>query len=60
MKEMLAISTVPAVCIGGIDLANLPQVLEAGAKNFCMVRQFTRSDDPGKILKKIIQICGWF
>ncbi|MDR3012193.1 MAG: thiamine phosphate synthase [Chitinispirillales bacterium] len=57
MKEMLAISTassVPAVCIGGIDLGNLPQVLEAGAKNFCMVRQFTQSDNPELVLRNIV------
>jgi len=55
MKEMLAVSTIPAVCIGGIDLTNLPQVLEAGAKNFCMVRQLTQSENPEQILKDIIQ-----
>lgn len=55
MKEMLSISTVPAVCIGGIDLTNLPLVLEAGAKNFCMVRQLTQSEDPGRVLKEILR-----
>jgi len=53
MKEILAISTVPTVCIGGIDLTNLPQVFEAGAKNFCMVRQFTQSENPETVLKEI-------
>jgi thiamine-phosphate pyrophosphorylase len=59
MKEMLAASAasnVPAVCIGGIDLGNLAQVLEAGAKNFCMVRQLTRSEKPEYVLKEILRI----
>jgi thiamine-phosphate pyrophosphorylase len=56
MKEILKVSAVPAVCIGGIDLKNLPQVLEAGAENFCMVRQFTQSGNPGQVLKEILRI----
>jgi len=56
MKEMLELSTVPAVCIGGIDLGNLHQVLDAGAKNFCMVRQFTQSENPEAVLKEILRI----
>jgi thiamine-phosphate pyrophosphorylase len=56
MKEILKISTVPTVCIGGIDLGNLAQVLEAGAENFCMVRQFTQSENPGQVLKEILRI----
>ena len=50
MKKMLSVATVPAVCIGGIDLSNLREVLGAGAQNFCMVRQLTSSDDPRGIL----------
>ncbi len=53
MKEMLGIARVPAVAIGGIDLSNLHQVLEAGAENFCMVRQFTQSENPKEVLKSI-------
>lgn len=56
MKRMLARATVPAVSIGGIDLLNLRLVLEAGAKNFCMVRQFTQSTQPQNVLKKIKRI----
>jgi len=56
MKEMLKVSTVPAVCIGGIDLGNLQQVLAAGAKNFCMVRQFTQSENPECVLKKVLRV----
>ncbi len=58
MKKMLQEATVPAVCIGGINLENLPEVLRAGAENFCMVREFTQSDNPGEILARIRKICS--
>jgi len=56
MKEMLSVSTVPAVCIGGIDLSNLASVLEFGAQNFCMVRQFTQSENPKRVLDDMKQV----
>jgi len=58
MRKMLSASTVPAVVIGGIDLENLPSVLAAGAKNFCMVRQLTKSENPKSVLKRIAEIMG--
>jgi thiamine-phosphate pyrophosphorylase len=56
MKEMLSLATVPAVVIGGIDLSNLRKVLEAGGRNFCMVRQLMQASDPEKTLKNILKI----
>lgn len=56
MKEMLSIASIPAIAIGGIDLKNIREVLEAGAVNFCMVRQFTQSEDQEKTLKEIKKI----
>jgi thiamine-phosphate pyrophosphorylase len=56
MKEMLAQANVPAVTIGGITLGNLPLALEAGAKNFCMVRPITMAQDPESVLKEILKI----
>lgn len=56
MKTMLSLATVPAVAIGGIDLKNLREVLDAGAKNFCMVRQLMRSANPEKVLLKALKI----
>lgn len=56
MKEMLSLATLPAVAIGGIDLTNLREVLEAGAVNFSMVRQFTQSENPEKTLNEIKKI----
>ncbi|WP_327716602.1 thiamine phosphate synthase [Streptomyces sp. NBC_00490] len=37
----------PWFAIGGIDLANLDQVLEAGARRVVVVRAVTDADDPG-------------
>ena len=36
----------PAVCIGGIDLVRLPELLRAGARNYAVVRAVCGSDDP--------------
>ncbi|MBD3346314.1 MAG: thiamine phosphate synthase [Chitinivibrionales bacterium] len=56
MKTMLDIATVPAVAIGGINLANLSEILNAGARNFCMVRQLTQAKNPTDILLKMNEI----
>ncbi len=56
MKKMLSVATVPSVVIGGIDLSNLRDVLDTGAKNFCMVRQFVKAEKPEDVLKEIIRI----
>jgi thiamine-phosphate pyrophosphorylase len=56
MKKMLALATVPAVVIGGIDLTNLRAVLDAGAANFCMVRQLMRSGNPEETLKNVLSV----
>ncbi|MER6832955.1 thiamine phosphate synthase [Streptomyces sp. P9-2] len=37
----------PWFAIGGIDLANLDQVLDAGARRVVVVRAVTEADDPG-------------
>jgi len=56
MQQMLSLATVPAVAIGGISLENLPDVLTAGARNFCMVRPFNQARDPEKTLREILKI----
>ncbi|MBN2188091.1 MAG: thiamine phosphate synthase [Chitinispirillaceae bacterium] len=56
MKAMLAAATLPAVVIGGIDLNNLREVLDAGAKNFCMVRQLMQAGNPRKTLNAALGI----
>ncbi len=37
----------PWFAIGGIDLANLADVLDAGARRVVVVRAITQADDPG-------------
>jgi len=56
LENMLEVATVPAVAIGGISLETLPLVLEAGAKNFCMVRPIAAAMDPEKVLKEILRV----
>lgn len=46
MREMIAAAPCPAVAIGGIDAARLPDVLRAGARNFSVVRAVCSSPDP--------------
>jgi thiamine-phosphate pyrophosphorylase len=58
MKKMLSVATVPAVAIGGIDLTNLREVLGAGAKNFCMVRQIMKAEEPEKVLREVAKVYG--
>jgi thiamine-phosphate pyrophosphorylase len=60
MKKQLDAATVPAVAIGGIEFSNLRDVLSAGAKNFCMVRQLTKSDTPSKVLDEMKKIYNEF
>ncbi len=56
MKAMLSVATVPAVVIGGIDFTNVQQVLDTGAPNFCMVRQFTQSEKPEETIAEILKL----
>jgi thiamine-phosphate pyrophosphorylase len=45
LAEVVGFSPVPVVAIGGIFPENLPRVLEAGARSFCMVRHLMESED---------------
>ena len=53
MAEMISISSRPAVAIGGIDEFRLKDVLEAGAKNYAVVRAVCLSSDPLAEIKKL-------
>lgn len=46
MRRMIELAAHPAVAIGGIDTARLPDVLAAGARNFAVVRAVCQSADP--------------
>ncbi len=56
MAAMLASSTVPEVCIGGISLERLPEVLEAGARNVCIVRPVCQTENPKPVVMEILRI----
>jgi thiamine monophosphate synthase len=56
MKEMIELSTVPAVAIGAIDESNLRDVLENGARNFASVRPINKTDKPEAALKRLLAI----
>ena len=48
-------STPPWFAIGGIDLATLDQVLEAGARRVVVVRAITAASDPGAAAAEIVR-----
>ncbi|MBN2804474.1 MAG: thiamine phosphate synthase, partial [Deltaproteobacteria bacterium] len=53
MKKMLDLSTVPAVCLGGIEHSNVNDVLSHGARNICAVRCINSSENPEIEIKKM-------
>ncbi|MEC5179027.1 thiamine phosphate synthase [Arthrobacter sp. CG_A4] len=46
--------TVPWFAIGGIDLGNVEQVLEAGARRVVVVRAITEADDPADAARALL------
>ena len=56
MGEMIAAAAHPAVAIGGIDAARLPEVLAAGARNFAVVRAVCQSPDPYSAIMKLLDV----
>ncbi len=56
MRDMLALATVPAVCLGGISLERLPETIQNGARNFSMVRPICESRNPGAVIEQIQRI----
>lgn len=45
LRSVVAMSPIPVVAIGGIDLSNLSTVLNVGARNVCAVRYLMESQD---------------
>ena len=41
----------PFFAIGGVDLATLPSVIEAGARRVAVVRALTEAEDPGRVAR---------
>ncbi len=53
MSAMIAAAAHPAVAIGGIDAAHLPDVIAAGARNFAVVRAVCGSADPYSAIMRL-------
>lgn len=53
MAEMIRLSRHPAVAIGGIDAARLPDVIRAGAYNYAVVRAVCQSPDPLDAIRRL-------
>lgn len=58
MSEMIAKAPCPAVAIGGIDSKRLPLVLQAGAKNFAVVRAVCDTKDPFTAILHLQQLAN--
>ncbi len=46
----------PAVAIGGIDASRLPELLQAGARNYAVVREVCGVDDPLAAIRNLKRI----
>lgn len=53
MAQMISAAAHPAVAIGGIDAARLPDVIAAGARNFAVVRAVCGSADPYSAIMRL-------
>jgi thiamine-phosphate pyrophosphorylase len=47
-------SAVPWFAIGGIDLGNIDQVVDAGATRVVVVRAITEADDPAEAARLLL------
>lgn len=56
MNKIIKNSPLTTVAIGGINENNLPDVLNAGAINFCVVRAVTQSNEPRKAIRNLMKI----
>jgi len=56
LRRLLALATVPAVAIGGIDPTNAAALLAAGARNFTAVGCVNNSDHPGEVLDRLLEL----
>jgi len=56
LRRLLALATVPAVAIGGIDPTNAAALLAAGARNFTAIGCVNKSDHPGEVLDRLLEL----
>ena len=52
--KMVNLVPFPAVCIGGIDLNRILELVRAGARNFAVVRAVCAADDPDAALCEVL------
>ncbi|WP_418560866.1 thiamine phosphate synthase, partial [Rikenella microfusus] len=53
LKKVLDFSRLPVVAIGGIFPENIAAVIDAGARNPCLVRYFMEPPDPAEVERRI-------
>lgn len=53
LKEICDKVSIPVIAIGGIDLNNISDILEAGAKGAAIMSSVMKSDNPEKLVYKI-------
>ena len=56
LSKIIKQSRIPVVAIGGLFPTNLPEVVEAGARNVCLVRHFMECRREEAMLKRIDDI----
>ncbi len=54
--EIIQASPLTTVAIGGIDAENLPSLLEAGIRNFCVVRAVNEAAHPEASIQRLQEI----
>lgn len=54
LREVLAFADRPVVAIGGVFPERIPELLDAGAKNICLVRHFMETDDPKSRIQDVM------
>lgn len=56
VEEIRAKVDIPLIAIGGIDLANAPEVVRAGADGVCAISAVVAKDDVGREIRKFQEL----
>ena len=56
LRTVMKEATIPVIAIGGIFPENLPDVLRAGARDFALVRHFTKCADRVELRRRMYGI----
>jgi thiamine-phosphate pyrophosphorylase len=60
LRQAARESVHPVTAIGGINTANAPDVLEAGAQAIAVITAISRAENPMETTKDFLQICGQY